>query len=68
MEDKEAIEVLTNMAEKKTLCEKEREAILVAIGALSWTKLGKARIAGIAKARQAEHRYDLEGRRTKIEE
>jgi len=61
MEDKEAIEILTKMLEKGNLSAEEKEAVLAAIGALSWTELGKARIQNIARARKAEKEYDLQG-------
>jgi len=61
MEDKEAIDILTRLLEKGTLSDEEREAVLIAIGALGWTKLGKSRIQNIARARHAEKEYDLKG-------
>jgi hypothetical protein len=61
MEDKVAIEILTKLLEKGNLSAEEKEAVLTAIGALGWTKLGKARIQNIARARKAEKEYDLQG-------
>jgi hypothetical protein len=61
MEDKEAIEILTQLLEKGNLSTGEKEAVLTAIGALGWTKLGKARSQNIARARRAEKEYDLKG-------
>jgi hypothetical protein len=65
MEDKEAIEILTEMLGKKSLAEKEKEAVLTAIGILSWSKLGQGRIKQIAKAHKAKLQYNLKGRDTK---
>jgi hypothetical protein len=65
MEDKDAIEILTKMLEKKSLSEKEKEAVLTAIGILSWSKLGQGRLKQIAKAHKAKLEYNLKGRDTK---
>lgn len=66
MEDKEAIEILTNMLKKYSFSEKEKEAVLDAIGILSWSKLGKSRIQHIAKVRKAKHEKDLKLNTTKF--
>lgn len=52
MEDKEAIEILKLLLEKKILSAKEKEALLTAIGILSWSALGQSRIKNIAKAQK----------------
>jgi HEAT repeat protein len=54
MEDKEAIEILMKLLDKHSFTEKEKKAIATAIGALGWTKLGKARLKNIINARKAE--------------
>jgi hypothetical protein len=56
MENKEAIAVLRRLIEKKSLTPEEQEAILVAIGMLSWSLLGKSRL----KAQQAKRRQSTE--------
>lgn len=42
MEDKETIDVLTQMLKDHTFSEREAEAIRNAIGLMSWTKLVEA--------------------------
>lgn len=59
MEDKQAIEILTEMLKKYSFSEKEKEAVLDAIGILSWSKLGQTRIEGIAKSLKAKKEKDL---------
>lgn len=59
MEDKEAIEILTELLKRNSLSEKEREAVLTAIGILSWSKLGQGRIKNIARAQKAKREKDL---------
>lgn len=59
MEDKQAIEILTEMLKKYAFSEQEKEAVLDAIGILSWSKLGQARIKGIAKSLKAKREKDL---------
>lgn len=54
MEDKEAIEILMRMMEKYSMRGEEKEAILTAIGILSWSKLGKSRMESIVKAHKAK--------------
>lgn len=54
MEDKEAIEILTEMTKKYPLNPMEKEAVSTAVGVLSWTMLGKSRIRNIAKAQKAK--------------
>lgn len=54
MGDKEAIGVLMDLMKKHKLSKKEKEAVLSAIGILSWSKLGKIRLENIARARKAE--------------
>lgn len=61
MEDKEAIEILTQLLEKYSLSKKEKEAIAIAVGALGWTKLGKARLENIIRARKHEKEKDIKG-------
>ena len=44
MEHKKALEILIRLAEKKSLKEEEKKAILTAVGVLSWTSLAQSRI------------------------
>lgn len=44
MEDKKALAILMKMLEKKSLSAEEREAILAAVGVLSWTSLAGSKI------------------------
>ena len=44
MEDQKAIEVLKGLLEKHPLTAEEKEAVMAAIGVLSWTTLAKSRI------------------------
>ena len=54
MEDKKAIEILMKLLEKDLLTKEEKGAIRSAIGILSWTKLGQARIKNIAQAQKTK--------------
>jgi hypothetical protein len=42
------------MLNKYSLDSKEKEAVLTAIGILSWSKLGEGRIKSIARAQKAK--------------
>ncbi len=64
MEDKEALEILTSMLDRDMLSEKERQAILTAVGILSWSKLGQGRIKNIIKSQKAKRAWNLKGRDT----
>ena len=44
MEHKEAIEILKRLLEKHQLNTEEKEAVMTAIGILSWTSLSKSYI------------------------
>ena len=50
MEHKEAIEILKSLLEKHQLNTEEKEAVMTAIGILSWTSLSKSH----AKAQKAK--------------
>lgn len=58
MEDQEAIEILMKLLDKHSFTTKEKKAIATAIGALGWTKLGKARLKNIINARKAERKEE----------
>ncbi|HEX7586065.1 MAG TPA: hypothetical protein VF390_00285 [Patescibacteria group bacterium] len=58
MEDKEAIEILMKLLDKYSLSDKEKKAILTAIGILSWSALGQSRIKSIAKAQKVKREKD----------
>ena len=44
MEHQDAIEILKRLLNKHPLSAKEKEAVMTAIGILSWTSLSKSRI------------------------
>ncbi len=50
MEYQQAIDILKNMLDKHTLDTDEKEAVMAAIGMLSWASLSKSQI----KARKAK--------------
>ena len=52
MEDREAIEILKRLMGKKTLTIQEKEAVLTAIGVLSWSALGQTQIKNIARVQK----------------
>lgn len=62
MEDKEAIKILMRMIEKYSLSSEEKEAVLAAIGILSWTQLGEGRIRRLAKAQKAQRAKNFKPR------
>ena len=51
MDDKKAIEVLTEMLAKYPLTDEEKEAVREAIGILAWTKLMEGRKESLKRAR-----------------
>jgi len=52
VEDREAIEILKRLMGKKTLTIQEKEAVLTAIGVLSWSALGQTQIKNIARVQK----------------
>ena len=44
MEHKKAIDILKSLLDKHPLNAKEKEAVMTAIGILSWTSLSKSRL------------------------
>ncbi len=60
MEYKKAVVILMDLLKKRTLSKKEKEAVLTAIGVLDWASLGKNRLKGIIKARQAKREKNIE--------
>ncbi len=44
MEDQKAITILKNLVSKNILTCEEKEAVMTAVGVLSWTSLSKSRI------------------------
>jgi hypothetical protein len=52
MDHKKALEVLINLSKKPSLRAEEKEAILIAIGVLSWTSLAQSRIKAIKAKRE----------------
>jgi len=56
MKDKEAMEILIRILEKRSFDAKEKEAISAAIGILGWTSLAESKI----KERKAKKEKDLE--------
>jgi hypothetical protein len=61
MQDKQAIEILLRLIEKDSLSAEEKEAVRTAIGILSWTKLGQARIKNLGKVRKAKQEQGFRG-------
>lgn len=66
MEDKEAVEILAKMVEQHQFSKKEKQAILTAIGILSWSKLGQARIKSIAKKQKEKREGYLKNNKEKF--
>ena len=58
MEDKKAAEILIKMIDSHALAGEEKEAVLAAVGVLSWTSLAKSRIGSLAKNRKAKREKD----------
>jgi len=58
MEDKKAAEILIKMIDSRALEGEEKEAVLAAVGVLSWTSLAKNRIDSLAKNRKAKREKD----------
>lgn len=44
MEDQKAITILKNLVSKNIFTNEEKEAVMTAIGILSWTSLSKSRV------------------------
>lgn len=59
MEDKKALEILTQILKKYHFSDEEKKAVETAIGILSWSKLGQGRIRSIAKARRVKRDWGL---------
>ena len=57
MEDKEAIKILMRMLDNGSLTDEEKEAVRTAVGILSWSALGQARIKSIAKSQKAKKEW-----------
>ena len=51
MDHREAITVLQNMLDKHPLDDEEKEAVITAIGVLSWSALSESRIKGLKAKR-----------------
>ncbi len=58
MDDKEAAEVLTGLVKAHPLSGEEKEAVLAAIGVLSWTKFAESRIKTSGMRRKEKERVD----------
>jgi hypothetical protein len=52
VEHKPAIEVLKSLLEKHPLSPAEKEAVLTAIGVLSWSALARSRLKGLKERRE----------------
>ena len=52
MEHQKAIEVLTKVLNKHPLTDEEKEAVMTAIGLLSWGSLAKSRIKNLKAKRE----------------
>lgn len=57
MEDKQAIEILMRMLDRDSLSDEEKEAVRTAVGILSWSALGQARIKNMGKAQKAKKEW-----------
>jgi hypothetical protein len=55
MEYREAIEILLKLKDKYSLDEKEKQAVLIAVGTLDGFALGKNRIKGIIKKKKEKN-------------
>ncbi len=51
MDDRQAIVILTALLKKHSLTKEEKEAVLTAIGILSWSKLSEGRIKALKASR-----------------
>lgn len=60
MDYKEAINILLKILDKDSLGENEKEAVLTAVGVLSWASLGKSRSKKIAKNKKEKQKKDAE--------
>lgn len=58
MEDKQAIELLTEMLTKYPLSNEEKEAVREAIGILAWSKLMEGRVKSMKKGRDRRLRSE----------
>ena len=54
MDDKKAVIILKRMLDKYSLKDEEKEAILTAVGILSWTSLSQDKIKALGKAQKAK--------------
>jgi hypothetical protein len=52
MDHQKAVDVLKSLLEKHPLDAEEKEAVLAAIGLLSWAALGKSRMKGPREKRE----------------
>ena len=57
MDDKKAIAVLMELLKKPALSAQEKEAILAAIGVLSWTSLAQSRIKAQGAKREKNNEW-----------
>lgn len=60
MEYKKAIEILMSLMKKRSFNDKEKEAIMTAIGVLDLASLGENRMKSIINARKAKRAKSLE--------
>ncbi|MCL5666756.1 MAG: hypothetical protein M1383_03225 [Patescibacteria group bacterium] len=49
MDHKEAANILIKLAEKESLIPQEKQAVLIAVGVLSWTSLAQNRVREMRK-------------------
>jgi hypothetical protein len=59
MDDKKAIELLTEILAKYPLSDEEKEAVREAIGILGWSKLMEGRVESMKRARDKRSREDV---------
>ncbi len=58
MEHQKAVQVLKSLVEKNDLSDEEKDAVLTAIGLLSWAALGKTRMKALKEKRERGARME----------
>ena len=60
MEHKTAATILISLLDKQSLDAQEKEAVMTAIGVLSWTSLSKSKIESLKAMREAKRDKSIE--------
>jgi hypothetical protein len=58
MEHEKAVSVLKSLLDKNLLDDEEKEAVLAAIGLLSWAALGKTRMKALKNRREKSAEWE----------